>query len=127
MDNALFRKNFPEFADLARYPDPQLTFWATLAEAQVKENRWKAMYSTGVMLYVAHEVTLAGQNLRAGEAGGTPGGASGPVNSKTVGSVTVAFDTQQSAEKDAGHWNLTAYGKQFIRLARTFGAGPVTL
>jgi hypothetical protein len=72
-------------------------------------------------------VTLAAQNQKAGVIGGVPGGNSGPASSKTVGSVTVAYDTAQTAEKDAGYWNLTTYGKQFIRLARMFGAGCIQL
>lgn len=127
MDLTAFRAAFPEFADIARYPDAQLTFWSTLATAQVNVNRWCLQAPLGVMLYTAHEITLAAQNQKAGVIGGTPGGASGPANSKTVGSVTVAYDTQQTAEKDAGYWNLTTYGKQFIRLARIFGAGGIQL
>lgn len=127
MDTAQFRKNFPEFTDIARYPDAQLSFWATLAQMQVKQCRWGDAYTTGVMLYVAHEVTLAAQNVKASNVGGVPGGAAGPASSKTVGSVTVTYDTTQAAEKDAGYWNLTSYGKQFIRLARLFGAGAIQL
>lgn len=124
---ATFRAAFPEFTDITRYPDGMLNFWAGLATAQVNVNRWGSQADNGIMLYVAHEITLAAQNQKAGVIGGVPGGASGPTNSKTVGSVTVSYDTQQTAEKDAGWWNLTIYGKQFIRLARIFGAGVVQL
>lgn len=127
MDTAQFRTNFPEFADIARYPDGQLNFWATIAEAQVNECRWGTMKPNGVFLYVAHEITLAAQNAKAAAVGGVPGQQSGPVNTKTVGSVSVGYDTTAAVEKDAGWWNLTSYGKQFIRLARMFGAGPVQL
>jgi Protein of unknown function (DUF4054) len=127
MDISQFRSSFPEFADIVKYPDAQISFWATLATAQVNPCRWKSQTTTGIMLYVAHEITLAAQNQRAGVNGGTPGAMSGPASSKTVGSVTVAYDTQQTAEKDAGWWNLTTYGKQFIRLARIFGVGAVQL
>ena len=127
MDNVQFRAAFPEFADIARYPDALLNFWATFATAQVNVDRWKLQAPLGVQLYVAHEITLAAQNQKAANVGGVPGGVSGPANSKTVGSVTVAYDTQQTAEKDAGYWNLTIYGKQFSRLSRFFGAGCVQL
>ncbi len=126
-ENAAFRDAFPEFQDLARYPDAMVTFWSTLATAQVNCNRWGTQTLMGIQLYTAHELVLAGQNYKAGNIGGTPGSQSGPANSKTVGSVTTAYDTQQTAEKDAGYWNLTTYGKQFIRLARIFGAGSVQL
>lgn len=122
-----FRAAFPEFANTAKYPDAQLTFWASIATAQVNVCRWGDMAPNGVFLYVAHEITLAYQNVKSASIGGTPGGQSGPANSKAVGSVSVGYDTQQTAEKDAGWWNLTTYGKQFIRLARMFGAGVVQL
>lgn len=127
MDIGLFRESFPEFSDTALYPDAQITFWSTFAEAQVNPSRWKTQTLMGVYLYTAHTITLASKNYQSGSIGLTPGSQSGPINTKTVGSVTVGYDSQQAAEKDAGYWNLTAYGKQFIRLARLFGAGPVQL
>jgi hypothetical protein len=126
MDNALFRAAFPEFADIVRYPDAMLAFWSSFAVIQVDPCRWGTQVNMGIYLYVAHEITLAAQNQKAGVVGGTPG-ASGLANSKTVGSVTVAYDTTSTSEKDAGYWNLTNYGKQFIRLARIFGSGCVQL
>jgi hypothetical protein len=88
---------------------------------------WKNARATGIKLYVAHEITLAAQNKKASTTGGVPGSQGGIANSKTVGSVTVGYDSQTTTEKDAGYWNLTNYGKQFIRLARIFGAGAVQL
>jgi hypothetical protein len=126
-ENLAFREAFPEFADIAKYPDAMISFWASLAEAQVNPKRWKNQTLTGIQLYVAHEITVASQNLRAGSIGGTPGASAGPVNSKTVGSVTASYDTAQIAERDGGYWNLTNYGRQFLRLARIFGSGAVQL
>lgn len=120
-----FREAYPEFNDADKYPDAMIESWAAVAQLQVSSTRWKSQYLLGVNLYVAHEITLQAQQQASAGAGGAPSGPSGMVNSKTVGSVTVAFDTASAAEKDAGHWNLTMYGRQFIRLARIFGAGPV--
>lgn len=122
-----FRTAFPEFSDIGKYPDAMLTFWSNFATIQVDPKRWGVQANVGIFLYVAHEITLASQNLSAAGIGGVPGGTSGPVNSKTVGSVSVSYDSAQAAEKDAGWWNLTQYGKQFIRLARIFGSGVVQL
>lgn len=127
MDIPAFRTAFPEFADTTVYPTSMINFWVTVAEAQVCQKRWKIMWTQGVNLYVAHEITLAAQNTKAAQVGGTPGQQGGIASSKTVGSVTVQYDPQTSTEKDAGYWNLTTYGKQFIRLARIFGAGAVQL
>lgn len=128
MDLDLFRTNFPEFADQSRYPSGQLTFWASIAALNVSLCAWGSeMYPFAVQLYVAHEMTLAAQNSASGAYGGTPSTAAGPVSSKAVGGASISYDTTQAAEKDAGWWNLTSYGKQYIRLARMYGAGAIQL
>lgn len=127
MDKTVFRQNFPEFTDTAKYPDTQLNFWAGIAEMQVNQNLWCNMYVFGVQLYVAHEITLAAQNVLASSVGGTPGIQGGIASNKAVGSASIGYDTGSSVEKDAGYWNLTNYGKQFIHLARMFGAGAIQL
>ena len=126
-DIGLFRRNFPEFADTVAYPDSQIEFWTGLAELQVRSCIWKRAWVTGMSLYIAHEITLASQNVKLSTSGGMPGTTAGVANNKTVGSVTVGYDSQSTSEKDAGYWNLTNYGKQFIRLARIFGAGAIQL
>lgn len=127
MDISLFRSTFTEFSDTTKYPNALISFWAGLAEKQVLSSVWKDCTQTGVYLYVAHEITLAAQSAHAGKIGGAPGSQGGIASSKTVGSVTVNYDPNTTTEKDAGYWNLTNYGKQFIRLARIFGAGAVQL
>lgn len=127
MDIGAFRTAFTEFADKNVYPDTMITFWAGLAEQLVLPCVWKTCYTQGVQLYVAHEITLAAQNAKAAGNGGVPGTSGGVPNNKTVGSVTVGYDSNVTSEKDAGYWNLTNYGKQFIRLVRIFGAGAFQL
>lgn len=127
MDIPMFRSEFPEFTDTTVYPTAMITFWASLAEAQVLACVWGTQVLVGQKLYVAHEITLAAQNAKAARVGGVPGTSGGIANTKTVGSVTVGYDTTSSSEKDAGYWNLTNYGKQFIRLARIFGAQCIQL
>lgn len=127
MDIGAFRVEFPEFADTVAYSSAQIEFWASVAELQVRETIWGDMWATGVKLYVAHEITLAAQNAKTSKFGGAPGTFGGVPNNKTVGSVSVQYDSTSTAEKDAGYWNLTNYGKQFIRFARIFGAGVIQL
>ncbi len=127
MDIPAFRLAFPEFTDTAKYPDTQITFWATIAEKMVVQNIWTTMYVTGVQLYVAHEITLAAQNVKTSTAGGTPGTFGGVANSKTVGGASIGFDSTVTSEKNAGWWNLTNYGKQFYRFMMIFGAGAIQL
>lgn len=127
MDIAVFRAAFPEFTDTAVYPAAQITFWSAVAEKLVNQDVWQDMYINAVQLLTAHEITLATQNRKAAAIGGIPGGTSGQQSSKTVGSVSVAYDTTSSAEKDAGYYNSTIYGKQFYHLTRLFGAGAMQL
>lgn len=127
MDIGAFRTAFPEFESKVTYPTEMITFWAAIAELQVLPNIWRAMVTQGVMLYVAHEITLAAQNAKAAANGGVPGTSGGIANNKTVGSVSVGYDSATTTEKDAGYWNLTNYGKQFYRLAMLFGAGAIQL
>lgn len=127
MNVGAFRTAFPEFKDTVKYPDQMITFWSGVAELQVLQNVWRNMWSQGVMLYTAHECVLAAQNVQSSGNGGAPGKDGGVPNNKTVGGVTVGYDSENTSEKDAAYWNLTNYGKQFIRLAKLFGAGAIQL
>lgn len=127
MDTALFRKNFPEFADAGRYTNQMIEFWGGMGEKLVDEARFGTLYIEGVQLFTAHNVALASQERAAAAQGGTPGGSAGPIASKAVGSVNVSYDTAGSMETNAGHWNQTVYGRQYIRLARLIGQGAVQL
>lgn len=127
MDLAQFRVDFPEFADAVAYPDGQLTFWSDIAEKLVVECAWGDLYDFGVQLLVAHNLVMAKASKNSAATGALPGGLAGQQNSKTVGSVSVGYDSAAAAEKDAGMYNTTTYGKQFIHYARLFGAGAIQL
>jgi hypothetical protein len=123
----IFRQDFPEFSDLAIYPTSTILFWSGLATSLLSQQIWGTTWIYAVSLYVAHEMTLAGLNQQAGAAGGTPGVNGGIANNKTVGGASVGYDTQSTAEKNAGYWNLTNYGKQLYRLIQIFGAGCIQI
>lgn len=120
MELATFREQFPEFANTTSYPDPMVEFWSDLADSLISEDKWGTSKSYGVSLFTAHQLVLAKSNV---DSTGLPGQTAGPANSKTVGSASVSYDTSSSTELSAGHWNMTSYGKQYIRLARMFGVG----
>ena len=122
-----FRTNFPEFSDTTRFPDSQLTFWSTIAEQMLNQCAWTTMWANGVFLYVAHEITIASQNVATASIGGSPGQSGGIANSKAVGGVNVAYDSVTQSEKNAGFWNRTTYGQQLYRYIRLFGAGSIQL
>jgi hypothetical protein len=122
-----FRTEFPEFSDSSKYTTAQITFWGTFAEKMVPQDQWGDTWQMGVKLFVAHELVLASQNAKAGKIGGVPGSTGGIPNAKTVGSVSVSYDSASVSEIGAGFWNLTNYGKQLWRLAQMFGAGCIQL
>lgn len=119
MDIAQFRIDFPAFANATTYPDSMITFCATIAEAQIIEDRWGVIYSQAVGLYTAHHLVMVSDS--------SVGKTTGLQNSKSIGDVSVGYDTGSTIELNAGHWNLTNYGRTFIRLARLYGAGCVQL
>ena len=85
------------------------------------------MFNQGLELFTAHNIVLAASNKTASASGSVPGQAGGVVSAKKVGSVGVNYDTVSAMELDAGHWNQTTYGRQYIRLARLIGQGCVQL
>jgi len=123
----IFRQRFPEFRDPALYPNAVLDFWAGIAGAIVNGDRWGQLHDHGVSLVLAHHLVIAGRNKEASEVGGTPGEVKGPLNSRTVDKVTNSWNSAAVSEKDAGFWNSTSYGQEYIRLARWIGAGGIQL
>jgi len=128
MTPAEFRTNFPEFTDSTRYPDAQIQFYLTLGSKLLTDARWVTsdLLDYGLQLYVAHQVSLAAQRVASAAAGGQIGVA-GVTSGKAVDKVSVSYDTSAVLEKDAGHWNLTPYGLQFINLVRMAGSGGYQL
>lgn len=116
MDVAQFRESFPEFADANRFPDPVVTMWLTVGEAQVSAERFGGVYDQALGLFTAHNVLITSNS-----------GAAGAIHQKKVGAVTVQYDNMGAMLPGAGHWNQTSYGRQFAQMLRLFGAGCVQL
>lgn len=117
-----FRRDFPEFANVTTYPASMINFWASLGDTMLNTVRWGDLRTHGLELFVAHNITLQAQDIADAAAGGIPGGG-GLVASQSAGSVSVSMDTTSGAEQDGGNYNLTTYGKQFLRLSRIVGMG----
>lgn len=124
---AQFRTDFPEFADAARYTPTMINFWSGIGEKVISNDRWGGLFTQGLELFTAHNIVLAAGNKSAAASGSAPGQANGVVTAKKVGDVGVNYDNNTSMELDAGHWNQTTYGRQYIRLARLIGQGCVQL
>jgi hypothetical protein len=127
VDVAQFRQMFPEFGDTADYASATISLWLGVAEKLVNEDRWGNLWTTGLGFFTAHNVALQAANIRAAETGAVPGSTGGMIASKTVGSVSVGYDANATMELNAGHWNQTTYGRQYIHLARMIGAACVQL
>ncbi len=135
---AQFKIDFPEF-DTGTVTDPnkvsisdsQINFWMTIAFAMIDPSaaRWggkdTTIYNLGIELFTAHNVILEVLAQRDMDVGGVPGVATGTIAGKSAGDVAISYNSAAPLELDGGHWNYTAYGQRFLRLARMMGAGPI--
>lgn len=118
-----FRQNFPEFSSQAKYPSATIAFWYNIGDKMLNTYRWGDLRPEGLQLFTAHQIAMAVANVESAESGNIPGTENAPVASESAGGVSISFDSQSSIEVDAGHYNSTFYGRQFIRLSRIVGAG----
>lgn len=127
MDAAQFRADFPEFADITKYPDSAVNLWLNLGVKVLAPDRWCDYLDVGLELFIAHNITLAANNQLAEAVGGTAGQVKGPLTSKSVDKVSAGYDTGAVALDDGGFYNLTTYGIQLLQLARMVGTGGIQL
>jgi hypothetical protein len=122
-----FRHDFPEFKDELKYTSNMVTFWSTLGGKMVSEKAFGNVHTEALSLFVAHNLALQAENIKASSKGGVVGAKAGQVASKSVGSVSVSYDTASSALPNAGHWNMSTYGKQYVSMMLIFGAGGLVV
>lgn len=82
------------------------------------------MYDIGTELIIAHYLALKQLAVKAAAVGGIPGIARGIISAESVGAVSLSYDTASAAMEDAGQWNLTTYGQDFVQRARLVGSAP---
>ena len=113
---ASFVIDYPEFGNQSEYPVPVINYYLALAGILLNQSRWGCPSATATNppttlidmateLFVAHHIAIEYRAQRAAAAGAPPGDATGPVASKSVGPISVSYDTGAAANKDAGHWN----------------------
>lgn len=126
---ASFRADFPEFADATAYPDTGILFWLTLGYNLLDPIRWGDLLDPGVELFIAHNIVLEKYNQMAIAAGRPPGlvGGTGVAASKSVGGVSISYNTTFGFIEGAGSYNLTTYGIRFYTFARIIGIGGMQL
>lgn len=122
-----FRTNFPAFADPAVYPDGPVQFFLDFGYTLLSASRWGELLSFGIQYFVAHNLFL--ENLAQMDArdGNAPGSTAGAVSSQSGGGLSISWDSGSAAAQNAGHWNMSTYGRQYIRYARMIGAGGLQL
>lgn len=124
MDIEKFRQHHKEFESTVDYPDELIQFWSEQAELSVSKEATQERFSFLVELATAHYIVLARNNARSSKTGASPGaGGGGVVSSKTIGGVTVSYDTTVTSNQGAADWNRTTYGQIFWRERRAFGLG----
>lgn len=125
---AAFTQNYPLFANAAIYPPAMITTYLNLANQMLNFDRWRELFPLGQMLWSAHYLTLDALNAKQAAATGIAGGGViGNMSSKSVGSVSVSYDVSSGIEAGGGHYNLTLFGREFIRWARMAGMGGVQI
>ncbi|HAM4388320.1 TPA: recombinase family protein [Escherichia coli] len=83
-----FRRDFPQFADPAKYSEAQIQFRLNLADELLSENvTGKKLFPYFAGLFVAHYMTLWAADSRAMLAGGSGGSTNGVQSSKSVDKV----------------------------------------
>ena len=131
-----FRRDFTEFANKDDYNDNDIILNLRMATVLLNQSRWGAPATTtavadytewdiGAEYFVAHHLALGMLDKAAAANGAPPGQYTGAVSSKSVDKASINYDVNVTLDEGAGHWNLTTYGKRFIRLCRMMGAGPV--
>lgn len=93
--------------------------WLTLAAPMFNVARWGALYSEGLAMYVADRI----QTGKARKARGLTQVDSGNVASKSVGPVSVSFDSQILNKQADDNLMGTPYGRRYCELRDMVGLG----
>lgn len=122
-----FRRDFPQFADEMKYPDPIIQFRLNLADTLIDGSAMGDMFPYLAELFVAHYMALYAADKASGAVGGAGGATSGVVASKSVDKVSVSYDNSSTMNADAGFWNFSRYGAEFYQMLMLFGYGGIQL
>jgi len=111
-----FLVRFPEFAAV---DEARIQLFLDEALLEIRESEWGDFYYKGLNLFTAHLLTLANQtSLAAGGASGS----FGPIASRKVDDVSIAFAAGALSSSGNATWlNSTPYGQELLRLINTIG------
>ena len=123
---------YPQFGG-GTVPDVVLKAWVNMAQASIHKARYHDAWDICMGLYIAHWLTLYLQTAASADdpvqkkiAAGL---AKGLQTSKSAGDISVSYDFGSINEDFAGWgtYKLTAYGQQFVTLARMHTAGGMVV
>lgn len=124
-----FLEAYPQFKDTEIVPSVVVDAWVKLARASVQKARFHDAWEIAMGLFIAHWLTLYIQtSAKEGDPVGkviTAGLAKGLQTSKSAGDLSVSYDFN-SITSDFNGWGtykLTAYGQQFVTMARIYSIG----
>jgi hypothetical protein len=117
-----FRRDFQEFSNVTKIPDATIQFNLDMAYLFLTERWDSAIVDKGAELFTAHQLVLSMRNMRTVAINGIPG-QTGIITSKSVGGVSLSYDTAHAFMADWGYWNLSDYGTRFAFLANMVGMG----
>ncbi len=117
-----FRATYPVFGNADEFPDDTIELWIQRASNMLDPLVWKDLWRMGVEYFTAHNLVI-GQRLATSNAKGQ----AGLELSKTVGKVSVDYDTTATSMKGGGPFNATTWGTQFLFYAQMVGSGPIQI
>lgn len=119
------RDRFPEFDDVAAYPDARIQTWIDKGVGELSVVAWGDQYDEGLLFFVAHFLAWSTMMTSSGGAAGSVG----PVASKSVGDVSISFASVvgPTASPTESFYSSTAYGQEYWRLVQMYGVGMLAV
>lgn len=112
---AEFKARFPEFDSIA---DARVQIFLDDAALVMDSGIWGGIYNLGQAYLAAHYLSLAEKSSAGGSAA-----TAGPVVSRSVDGVSVAYAGTPSApsNSNAAYYNSTQYGQRYMVLLKNLG------
>lgn len=123
---ALFLQTFPEFSNTTVYPDAMVKTWVVPGVTIISQQLFGEQYNLAVCLWIAHNIVLEARELKTANGGKIVGTATGPVASKSIDKLSIAYSSAATSA-DGGAFNLTTYGLRLWQMLKGFTTGPFYL
>jgi Protein of unknown function (DUF4054) len=112
------KQRYPELASI---PDATVNLSIGDAVPFFDEERWGAFFAQGFCAFVAHQLTANARAATGAQA------TAGPVASKAVGSVSIAYQAGETLRATDAYYASTAYGQRYLQLRRLVGVGALAV